>query len=138
MQLVIFYDGQCPLCLKEMQHLRRLDQNQRLTLIDIFSERFSNEYPEMQDKPVLQKLHGYLVPTSSSDTIAKQMLTGLDVTYHAWRLVGRGWIVKPLRWPLLKPIADGFYLWFAKHRFSLSYLLTGQKRCKPCQIKEKS
>lgn len=133
-ELVIFYDGQCPLCAKEMAHLHALDNQQRLKLVDIYSGRFRSDYPEMQNKPVLQLLHAYLYLPNSE----KCLLTGLDVTYHAWRCVGRGWIVKPLRWPLLRYFADAFYLWFAKHRFTISYLLTGKTRCQTCSLEDKS
>jgi predicted DCC family thiol-disulfide oxidoreductase YuxK len=136
LQLIIFYDGQCPLCLKEMRHLMRLDKDKQLRLIDIYGNSFVDEFPEMQDKPVLQKLHGYLVTSQLKGPDSRQLLTGLDVTYHAWRLAGKGWMVKPLRWPVIRTISDYLYLWFARHRFRLSYLLTGQRRCNQCQLKD--
>lgn len=131
-QLTIFYDGQCPLCLREMRHLAKLDGNHKITLVDIHSETFSQDYPEMIDRPVMDLLHGYL---QESPTGSKQLLIGLDVTYQAWSLVGKGWLIKPLRLPLIKNIADFCYRMFARHRFTISYLLTGQRRCATCELK---
>jgi len=34
----------------------------------------------------------------------------------------------PLRWPLIRHVADYAYSLFARHRYSISYWLTGQKR----------
>ncbi|MGU3841687.1 thiol-disulfide oxidoreductase DCC family protein, partial [Vibrio diabolicus] len=58
-----------------------------------------------------------------------ELILGLDVTHRAWQLVGRGWLYAPLRWPLLKPIADWLYLRFANNRYRVSYWLTGSSRC---------
>ena len=57
----------------------------------------------------------------------------LDVTHEAWKAVGVGWLYAPLRWPLIRHVADAFYNVFAKHRYTISYLLTGKKRqCDRC------
>ena len=56
------------------------------------------------------------------------VFTGLDVTHKAWSLVGVGWLYAPLRWPVISTIADIGYKIFAKHRYQISYLLTGKKR----------
>ncbi|MCV5638693.1 DCC1-like thiol-disulfide oxidoreductase family protein, partial [Escherichia coli] len=57
------------------------------------------------------------------------LLLGLDVTYRAWQLVGRGWLYAPLRWQLIRPVADWLYLRFAQNRYRISYWLTGTSRC---------
>ncbi|MDF5119601.1 DUF393 domain-containing protein, partial [Vibrio parahaemolyticus] len=49
--------------------------------------------------------------------------------HRAWQLVGRGWLYAPLRWRLVKPVADWLYLKFAKNRYRVSYWLTGTSRC---------
>lgn len=128
-QLTILYDGQCPLCVKEMRSLMRADLKHKIQLADINAPDFATRFPEVSHHAAMSKLHGYLEDQSS-----KTLLTGLDVTYHAWRLVGKGWLIAPLRWPVIKVIADYCYLKFAKHRFTLSRWLTGQARCQSCSI----
>lgn len=112
--LIIFYDGQCPLCAKEMQALKKQDANQQIQLEDLHQSDFQKRFPEVNQMRAMQILHGKL---------DNQWLYGLDVTYHAWRIVGKGWMVAFLRWPLLKPIADKCYLFFARHRQRISRLL---------------
>lgn len=127
--LTIFYDGYCPLCVKEMRHLKRLDQFQKLNLVDVNEDDFSANYPEISVQDALTKLHGYLFQSDN-----KNLVTGLDVTYHAWRMVGKGWLVAPLRWPIISWFSDRAYLWFAKHRLTISEWLTGQPRCERCKL----
>lgn len=127
--LVVFYDGQCPLCLKEMQHLKRRDKQQRIRLVDINQPVFEQEFSEIPQRAAMQTLHAYW--TRQQQTT---LITGLDVTYQAWRLVGKGWMIWPLRWPGVRIVADRLYLLFARHRFSLSKLLTGKSRCQNCSL----
>jgi predicted DCC family thiol-disulfide oxidoreductase YuxK len=110
--LRIFYDGLCPLCLREMQHLQRLDRTQRLDLQDINAADFAERFPHIDPVQADRILHGELTDG--------RLLYGLDVTVLAWRLVGRGRWVNFLRWPLIRPVADRVYLFFARHRHRIS------------------
>jgi len=123
--LTIFYDSFCPLCMAEMRHLKKRDETGRLGFVDINAEEFETDYPDMDKEALNARIHGL--------TDSGEVITGLDVTYHAWRLVGHGWLYAPLRWPVIKPLADMGYKWFAKNRYSISYYLTGKKRCDRCR-----
>jgi len=126
MQLTIFYDGGCPLCVREMRHLKRLDKHQKMAFEDINAGDFNQRYPQVSFTRANQILHGM-----NADG---EMLYGLDVTHAAWSLVGRGWLTAPLRWPLIRGLADKGYLFFARNRNSISKLLTGKSRCDVCSI----
>ena len=39
-ELTIFYDGGCPLCAAEMNHLRKLDSNDSIAYEDIYADGF--------------------------------------------------------------------------------------------------
>ncbi|MDN3639385.1 DUF393 domain-containing protein [Simiduia curdlanivorans] len=120
--LTIFYDSRCPLCVKEMLSLQRRNSGQ-LGFEDIFQPDFSVRFPHINPERANAVLHG--------QTRDGELLLGLDVTAHAWALVGNP-LFKVLRRPLIKPIADLAYEFFARHRYRISYLLTGQARCKAC------
>lgn len=126
MQLTIFYDGGCPLCVREMRHLKRLDKHQNMAFEDINAGDFNQRYPQVSFTRANQILHGM-----NADG---EMLYGLDVTHAAWSLVGRGWLTAPLRWPLIRWLADKGYLFFARNRNSISKMLTGKSRCDVCSI----
>jgi predicted DCC family thiol-disulfide oxidoreductase YuxK len=122
--LTIFYDGYCPLCLVEMDKLKQLDTQQNISFVDIQDPAFCARYPHLDWQILNARIHGYLADGS--------LISGLDVTYLAWKLVGKGWVYAPLRWPIIRWFADIAYNLFAKHRYRISYLLTGKKPCIPC------
>ncbi|MDA6066819.1 DUF393 domain-containing protein [Idiomarina abyssalis] len=125
-ELIIFYDGGCPLCVKEMRHLKRLDKEGRIQFENVNEPDFSQRYPQVDVAKANQYLHGQV---SSGD-----MIYGLDVTHEAWSLVGKGWMIAPLRWPVIRWFADKTYLFFARNRNRISKLLTGKERCAQCSI----
>lgn len=128
-QLTIFYDAKCPLCNKEMQHLRRLDTDQHIRMIDLHSEQFVAYQPSIDFQQAMAKLHGF--------DRNGELLLGLDVTYEAWRLVGRGFWFRPIKWRWLRPLLDVGYNFFAKHRGRISKLLMGKQHCDSCQLPRK-
>ena len=125
--LTIFYDGFCPLCLLEMNKLKQLDKQQSITFVDIQEPSFSTNYPHLDRQALNARIYGYLQD--------RTLISGLDVLYLAWKLVGRGWVYAPLRWPVIRWFADIAYNLFAKHRYSISFVLTGKRTCIPCKIK---
>ncbi|MGR5058553.1 thiol-disulfide oxidoreductase DCC family protein [Vibrio rotiferianus] len=119
-KLTVFYDGTCPLCAKEMKALKQRDAKQQIKTVDIYSEAFA-AYPQIDHEQANTILHAL----NEKD----ELLLGLDVTHRAWQLVGRSWLYAPLRWRIIKPVADWLYLKFASNRYRVSYLLTGRSRC---------
>ncbi|MGR5275204.1 thiol-disulfide oxidoreductase DCC family protein [Vibrio rotiferianus] len=119
-KLTVFYDGTCPLCAKEMNALKQRDTKQQIKTVDIYSGAFA-DYPQIDPEQANTILHAL----NEKD----ELLLGLDVTHRAWQLVGRGWLYAPLRWRIIKPVADWLYLKFASNRYRVSYLLTGRSRC---------
>ncbi|QZO15612.1 thiol-disulfide oxidoreductase DCC family protein [Pseudoalteromonas piscicida] len=113
--MIVFYDGNCPLCVGEMNELKRFDQHNKIDLVNIHDNRFSTEFPEIEHEAAMAKLHGY-------DSQGKLIL-GLDVTAAAWGQVGKHRWIKLLRLPIIRTIADGVYLFFARHRMKISKLL---------------
>lgn len=125
MLLTIFYDGHCPLCGMEIKKLRELDEDKQLAFVDINHAEFSLAYPALDWQTLDARIHGQL-PNGD-------MISGLDVTYLAWKLVGKGWVYAPLRWPAISWFADRMYNLFARYRKPISYLLTGKKADTYCQ-----
>lgn len=109
--LTIFFDGKCPLCVAEMNHLKRIDHANVIHLIDLHMPRFNVMYPEISFEEAMRVLHGKYQGTT---------LIGLEVTRQAWTLVGKGIWVAPLGWPGLKKICHLIYLLFAKNRQLIS------------------
>ncbi|WP_286264587.1 thiol-disulfide oxidoreductase DCC family protein [Thalassotalea atypica] len=109
--LIIFYDGNCPLCSAEMSHLKKHDENNNIKLVNLHSKNFSKLYPSINIHRAMQILHG---------TYQGHFLLGLEVTHRAWTLVGKGFWVAPLNWPILKTLSHWVYLLIAKYRHPIS------------------
>ena len=108
-----------------MRHLKHLDKDGAISIENIFESDFSERFPHINVEQANRILHGQLADG--------EVITGLDVTYHAWSLVDKKAWVSFLRWPILKHVFDVIYWLFAKYRQPISFLLTGQKRCEVCK-----
>lgn len=124
--LTIFYDGTCPLCVAEMRSIRRRDKDKQILTVDIHSKEFL-AFPTID----AQRANTILHAIDQDGTL----YLGLDAAYQAWNRLGRGWLYAPLRWSMIRPVADVFYLYFARNRYRISYLFTGKTRCESCKIK---
>jgi predicted DCC family thiol-disulfide oxidoreductase YuxK len=130
MLLTIFYDGLCPLCELEINKLKQLDEDAQLGFVDINQPDFNECYPSLDWHTLDARIHGRLQDGS--------MISGLDVTYLAWKLVGKGWVYAPLRWPIISWFADRFYNLFARDRKPISSLLMGKRTADYCEKGTKS
>ena len=126
--LIIFYDGGCPLCVKEMRQLKAKDTQHKLQFENIWANDFANRFPRVDIAEANRILHGQKANGN--------MIYGLDVTHAAWSAVGRGWMTAALRWPVIKWLADKGYLFFARNRNGISKLITGNARCLQCSLDE--
>ncbi|MDU0355073.1 DUF393 domain-containing protein [Paraglaciecola aquimarina] len=113
--LTIFYDGLCPLCSAEMRHLKAADSNKKIVLVDIQQQDFIVNYPDIDYQQATKILHGIY---------QGELLLGLAVTHRAWTLVGKGFWVAPLNWPVLKSVSHWIYLGIAKYRHPISRFLS--------------
>lgn len=119
--LTLFYDGFCPLCVREMAQLRQIDKQGALQLVDIQLADSQALYPQIDFSEASRIL---LALTADG-----RLLRGLDSTHAAWSAVGLGYRTAWLRWPVIRWFADRAYLYFAANRYRISYWLTGQARC---------
>lgn len=131
MKLIIFYDSSCPLCIAEMRQLQKHNNNQQLFFEDILASDFNQRFPYISITEASAVLHGLYFPEPQQ---SPQLLLGLDVTYLAWRSIGKKRWIALLRWPIIRFFADKCYLFFARNRYKISYLFTGKSRCKNCKI----
>ncbi len=113
-QLTIFYDGQCPMCGLEMAKLKKHDTDNQIELVDLHSESFQEDYPNIDFQKAMAVLHGYY---------QGKTLLGLEVSHRAWTLVGKGIWVAPLNWPIIKQVSHWIYLIVARYRHPISNFL---------------
>jgi predicted DCC family thiol-disulfide oxidoreductase YuxK len=113
--LTLYFDGKCPFCTTEMGRLERWDRDHRLAFVDIATPGF-DPAPLGADMAALNReMH--------SQAADGKVLVGIDSMIAAYSLVGRGWMVLPLRVPLLRPALAGLYRAFARNRYTMSRVL---------------
>jgi len=106
----LFYDGQCPLCRKEIKLLQRLS-NDGLAFMDIHQLHSTASLPSSM--AMLRILH--------LRKACGTWITGVDATVQAWSHTRWGWLFRPLRWPLLAPFVNRLYARWAERRYNRLY-----------------
>jgi predicted DCC family thiol-disulfide oxidoreductase YuxK len=108
----LLYDGECPLCMREVRMLEKLNHKGRLALEDIAQPDFDASQYGRTFEQLMGSIHGVL-PDG-------QLVTGMEVFRRAYAAVGLGTLLAPTAWPVLKPVFDRAYTLFAKNRLRLT------------------
>lgn len=112
-QIQVFFDGDCPLCRREIDVLRRRDAGRgRIAFEDITTPGFDASKHGFEMAALMGRIHGVLPDGSVVD--------GVEVFRRLYAAVGLGWILAPTRWPVLRPLADAIYRWFARNRMRIT------------------
>lgn len=118
----VFYDGECPLCLREIKMLRWMDRRKNIRFTDIADPAFR---PSDYGKPIqefMDEIQGRL-PDGS-------WIIGLEVFRRLYAAVGLGPLVALTRLPGVSHGLDFGYRVFAKNRLRL----TGRCDAEACEV----
>jgi predicted DCC family thiol-disulfide oxidoreductase YuxK len=108
-RICVLYDGDCPLCTREIQFLRRRDRSrQRIQFEDIAHHSFDPASHGVVGLDLMARIHGVL-PSG-------RVVEGVEVFREAYAAVGLGWLLAPTRWPGLRWLVDHAYRAFARNR----------------------
>jgi predicted DCC family thiol-disulfide oxidoreductase YuxK len=114
--LTLLYDRRCAVCRLEMDDLRARDDESKLRFIDISEDGFDAvPWGATQDE-LNAVIH-------ARDAQGKTH-NGVPALRLAYAAVGRSWLLAPTGWPILRPLCDAFYVWFARHRYGISRRLS--------------
>jgi predicted DCC family thiol-disulfide oxidoreductase YuxK len=123
MEIEVFFDGGCPLCLREIHFLKRRDRQGKILFTDIDAADFRPEtYGKTYDE-LMAKMHGRL-PDGT-------WITGVEVFRRLYSAIGFGPLVTLTRLPIISQIMDLGYHVFAKNRLRL----TGRCSAQTCSGK---
>ena len=114
----VFFDGECPLCVREIAMLKRLDaKKNRIRFTDIQSPGFDVAALGISYRALMERIHARL-PSG-------ELVTGVEVFRRLYTAVGFRRLVALTRLPLVSSLLGVAYELFAKNRLRL----TG--RCTP-------
>jgi predicted DCC family thiol-disulfide oxidoreductase YuxK len=112
-EIEVLFDGGCPLCSREVALLRRLDRDrERVRFCDIAAPGFDASRTGRTRAELMARIHGVLSDGS--------VVEGMEVFRRAYAAVDLGWLLAPTRWPIIRPLADAAYRWFARNRLRLT------------------
>jgi predicted DCC family thiol-disulfide oxidoreductase YuxK len=109
-EATLYYDGSCPLCMKEMAKLGRL-KDERLHLADIHGIPQGTDLPDTDT--LLRDLHLQLHDG--------RMLIGVEANVAAWQYTRHGAWFRWMLWPGISNIADLVYKRWARWRYESLY-----------------
>lgn len=108
----LLFDGDCPLCVREIGLLSRLNRRRRLQLENIAEAGFEPGAYGLTRGEVMGHIHAVL-PDG-------RVVTGMEAFRRSYAAVGLGFVLAPTAWPGLRTLADWGYAWFAKNRLRLT------------------
>lgn len=114
--VTLLYDGECPLCLKEINFLRNRQTRLKLSnlkFIDIASPSYD---PSAHADISYERAMGVMHAIDSNGKI----VTGVPVFRLAYDAVGLGWMYAFTEWPVVRDVAVSVYNVWAKYRLRLS------------------
>ena len=122
-QVEVFYDGDCPLCLREIKMLRWMDRKRSIRFTDIADPAFRpSDYGKTMQE-LMDEIRGRL-PDGS-------WVIGVEVFRRLYAAVGLGPLVALTRLPGVSHGLDVGYRVFAKNRLRL----TGRCDVGACEVK---
>jgi predicted DCC family thiol-disulfide oxidoreductase YuxK len=113
-----YYDGGCPLCVREVRLLRRLDRRGRIRFVDISAPGFDAASVGVRWETLMDRIHGRL-PDGT-------LVEGVEVFRRLYTAVGFGALVALTRLPGVRQLLDIAYCWFARNRLRLSGTCTNE------------
>jgi len=118
----VFFDGDCPLCKREIAFLEKRDAQQRIVATDIANPSF--------DASQFDRSHVEFMATIQGRLPNGQWITGVEVFRQLYAAVGFTRLVRMSRMRPVNWVLNHAYQIFAKHRLRL----TGRCDSSACSI----
>lgn len=108
--VVVFHDGSCPVCRREIAHYRRLDRDNRIRWVDVAAGQEALDDAGVTREQALRRFH--VIDADGTLRSGAEAFTVLWAELPGWRHVARG--VRALR---LTGLLDFAYGIWAKRRW---------------------
>ncbi len=118
-QIEVFYDGGCPLCLREINLLKRWDRLGKIKFTNLDDPAFLSIPIDKTYDELMAQMHGRL-PDGT-------WIQGVEVFRRLYAAVGFGPLVWLSRWPIISQLLDLGYVMFAKNRLRLTGRCTADR-----------
>lgn len=113
-KIKLLYDGQCPLCLREVNFLQKRDAGRGLVcFVDVADDNYR---PEDHGGVDFATAMGRIHAVRADGTIIKNV----EVFRQIYTVLGMGWIYAVTGWPVVGPLVDKLYEIWADWRLALT------------------
>lgn len=113
-QIKLLYDGKCPLCLREVNFLKKRDAGRGLVaFVDIADD---NYIPDAHGGVDFETAMGRIHAVLPDGTIIKNV----EVFRRVYETLGMGWVYAVTKLPIIGGIVDSLYAIWADCRLSLT------------------
>ena len=113
-KIKLLYDGECPLCLREVNFLRKRDAGRGLVaFVDIAADDYT---PEANGGVDFETAMGRIHAVLPDNTVIRDVA----VFRRVYEILGMGWIYAVTKLPIVGFIADVLYAIWANWRLALT------------------
>lgn len=114
-EITLFFDGDCPLCSREVRYLERKDSRNLIRFVDISAPDFNPD--------VYSKTKSDFMRAIQAELPDGTFIEGMEVFRRIYQAIGYGFLLKPTKLPIIKQIFDFAYYVFARNRIRIGSLL---------------
>lgn len=113
-KIKLLYDGDCPLCLREVDFLQKKDAGRGLVaFVNIADDAYDPaEHGGVSFEDAMGRIHAVL-PDGA-------VVQNVEVFRQVYSVLGMGWIYAPTRWPIVGALVDWAYSVWADWRLRLT------------------
>jgi len=113
-KIKLLYDGECPLCVREVNFLQKRDRGRGLvSFVDIAEDDYDpTENGGVDFATAMGRIHAVLDDGS--------VIQNVEVFRRVYEILGIGWIYGATKWPIIGPVVDALYGISADWRLALT------------------
>jgi predicted DCC family thiol-disulfide oxidoreductase YuxK len=113
-QIKLLYDGDCPLCVREVNFLQQKDAGKgKVAFVNIADEDYSpEENANIDYEQAMNRIHAIL-PNGA-------IVTNIEVFRRVYEILGMGWVYSFTKLPLLGTITNKMYELWAYWRLKMT------------------
>ncbi len=113
-KIKLLYDGECPLCLREVNFLQKQDAGRGLVaFVDIAAENYNpEENGGISFAAAMGRIHAVLADGT--------IIQNVEVFRQVYDILGIGWIYAATKWPVIGFLVDIIYEIWASWRLNLT------------------
>ena len=113
-KLNLLYDGECPLCLREVNFLQKKDAGRGIVkftdIADVSYEPAANGGVDFET--AMGRIHAVRADGS--------LVKNVPVFQEVYEALGIGWLYAPTKWPVVSTVVNKLYDWWADKRLAVT------------------